>query len=127
MARARARAVAVTSLGYTEWLWFAAPPGPSRFLSRGEVLIQVIAAGVNFGDNSLAHGTFWEPPAPYLSGFEGAVPVYPCDVLIDTNEDSGQDTSDRVGVVCDVGRLLRPTPLNGEQRPGQIGSQEGGA
>jgi NADPH2:quinone reductase len=42
-------------------------PGP------GEVLIQVAAAGVNFGDVSQAHGTFLGgPQPPYLAGFEAA-------------------------------------------------------
>jgi NADPH2:quinone reductase len=42
-------------------------PGP------GEVLIRVIAAGVNFGDISQAHGTFLGgPQPPYLAGFEAA-------------------------------------------------------
>ena len=64
-------------------------PGP------GEVLVRVAAAGVNFGDITQAHGTFLGgPQPPYLAGFEAAFPVNPCDVLIDTNEDSGQDTSD---------------------------------
>jgi NADPH:quinone reductase len=42
-------------------------PGPD------EVLIRVIAAGVNFGDISQAHGTFLGgPQPPYLAGFEAA-------------------------------------------------------
>src|ERR1700691_3607311 len=42
-------------------------PGP------GEVLIRVIAAGVNFGDISQARGTFLGGPRPpYLAGFEAA-------------------------------------------------------
>lgn len=42
-------------------------PGP------GEVLIRVTAAGVNFGDISQAHGTFFGGPRPpYLAGFEVA-------------------------------------------------------
>jgi NADPH2:quinone reductase len=40
---------------------------------RGEVLIRVTAAGVNFVDISRAHGTFLGgPQPPYLAGFEGA-------------------------------------------------------
>ncbi|CCH19112.1 Putative NADPH:quinone reductase [Micromonospora lupini str. Lupac 08] len=42
-------------------------PGP------GEVLIRVLAAGVNFVDISQAHGTFaGGPQPPYLAGIEGA-------------------------------------------------------
>jgi NADPH2:quinone reductase len=42
-------------------------PGP------GEVLVRVIAAGVNFGDILQAHGTFLGgPQPPYLAGFEAA-------------------------------------------------------
>jgi NADPH2:quinone reductase len=42
-------------------------PGP------GELLIRVIAAGVNFGDISQARGTFLGGPRPpYLAGFEAA-------------------------------------------------------
>ncbi|MGH3174907.1 MAG: alcohol dehydrogenase catalytic domain-containing protein, partial [Streptosporangiaceae bacterium] len=42
-------------------------PGP------GDVLIQVTAAGVNFGDISQAHGAFLGgPQPPYLAGFEAA-------------------------------------------------------
>ncbi|WP_133853176.1 zinc-binding dehydrogenase [Labedaea rhizosphaerae] len=38
---------------------------------RGEVLIRVTAAGVNFADLSKAHGTFFHgPQPPYLAGFE---------------------------------------------------------
>ncbi len=40
---------------------------------RGEVLIRVTAAGVNFADVSKAHGTFaGGPRPPYLAGFEAA-------------------------------------------------------
>ncbi|GAA2865314.1 zinc-binding dehydrogenase [Pseudonocardia halophobica] len=40
---------------------------------RGEVLIRVAAAGVNFADISRAYGTFLGGPRPpYLAGFEGA-------------------------------------------------------
>jgi NADPH2:quinone reductase len=40
---------------------------------RGDVLIRVTAAGVNFGDISQAHGTFLGgPQPPYLAGFEAA-------------------------------------------------------
>lgn len=40
---------------------------------RGEVLVRVIAAGVNFADVSKAHGTFKDGPRPpYLAGFEAA-------------------------------------------------------
>jgi NADPH2:quinone reductase len=46
-------------------------PVPSP--GRGEVLIRVRAAGVNFADVSKAHGTFGNGPrAPYPAGFEGA-------------------------------------------------------
>ena len=42
-------------------------------LGRGEVLIRVTAAGVNFADISRAHGTFLGgPQPPYLAGFEAA-------------------------------------------------------
>ncbi|MCD0485914.1 zinc-binding dehydrogenase [Streptacidiphilus sp. ASG 303] len=44
-------------------------PGPGR----GEVLIRVAAAGVNFADVSKAYGTFGDGPRPpYLAGFEAA-------------------------------------------------------
>lgn len=40
---------------------------------RGEVLIRVTAAGVNFADVSKARGTFLDgPQPPYLAGFEAA-------------------------------------------------------
>ncbi len=40
---------------------------------RGEVLIRVAAAGINFADISKAHGTFLGGPRPpYLAGFEAA-------------------------------------------------------
>lgn len=40
---------------------------------RGEVLIRVAAAGVNYADISRAHGTFLGGPRPpYLAGFEAA-------------------------------------------------------
>jgi NADPH2:quinone reductase len=46
-------------------------PVPSP--GRGEVLIRVAAAGVNFADLSQAHGTFLGGPrSPYLAGFEAA-------------------------------------------------------
>ncbi|MFJ9895382.1 NADPH:quinone oxidoreductase family protein [Streptomyces sp. NPDC091280] len=46
-------------------------PVPSP--DRGEVLIRVAAAGVNFADLSKAHGTFGDgPQPPYLAGFEAA-------------------------------------------------------
>jgi NADPH2:quinone reductase len=39
----------------------------------GEVLVRVIAAGLNFGDVSQAHGTFLGGPRPpYVAGFEAA-------------------------------------------------------
>jgi len=39
--------------------------------SRGEVLIRVAAAGVNFADVSMAYGTFGNgPQPPFLAGFE---------------------------------------------------------
>jgi NADPH2:quinone reductase len=46
-------------------------PVPSP--GKGEVLIRVTAAGVNFADISKAHGTFLAGPRPpYLAGFEAA-------------------------------------------------------
>lgn len=46
-------------------------PVPSP--GRGEVLVRVAAAGVNFADLSQAHGTFRDGPrAPYVAGFEAA-------------------------------------------------------
>jgi NADPH2:quinone reductase len=40
---------------------------------RGEVLIRVVAAGINFADISRAYGTFrGGPNPPYLAGFEAA-------------------------------------------------------
>src|SRR5260370_15661059 len=46
---------------------------PVPVTGRGEVLIRVTAAGVNFGDISQAHGAFpGGPQPPYLAGFEAA-------------------------------------------------------
>lgn len=46
-------------------------PVPSP--GRGEILIRVAAAGVNFADISQAYGTFGSgPQPPYLAGFEAA-------------------------------------------------------
>jgi NADPH:quinone reductase len=46
-------------------------PVPSP--GQGEVLIRVVAAGVNFADISRAYGTFGDGPRPpYLAGFEAA-------------------------------------------------------
>lgn len=46
-------------------------PVPSP--GRGEVLVRVAAAGVNFADLSKAHGTFrGGPQPPYVAGFEAA-------------------------------------------------------
>ena len=44
--------------------------GPVPSPGRGEVLIRVAAAGVNFADLSKAYGTFLGGPRPpYLAGF----------------------------------------------------------
>ena len=49
----------------------AAAPVPSP--GPGEVLIRVVAAGVNYGDIAQAHGAFLGGPRPpYLAGFEAA-------------------------------------------------------
>ncbi|MFI6582644.1 alcohol dehydrogenase catalytic domain-containing protein [Embleya sp. NPDC050493] len=48
-------------------------PVPGRGRARGEVLLRVAAAGVDFADVSKAHGTFrGGPQAPYPAGFEAA-------------------------------------------------------
>jgi NADPH2:quinone reductase len=66
------RALQQTSLkgpGDTRLITDAPVPRPGR----GEVLIRVTAAGVNFADISKACGTFLDgPQPPYLAGFEAA-------------------------------------------------------
>jgi NADPH2:quinone reductase len=66
------RALQQTSLkgpGDTRLITDAPVPRPGR----GEVLIRVTAAGVNFADISKACGTFLDGPRPpYLAGFEAA-------------------------------------------------------
>jgi len=66
------RALQQTSLnGPQDMHLIADAPVPSP--GPGEVLIRVIAAGVNFADLSKAHGTFLNGPRPpYLAGFEAA-------------------------------------------------------
>jgi NADPH2:quinone reductase len=66
------RALQQTSLdGPQDMRLITDAPVPSP--GRGEVLIRVIAAGVNFADLSKAHGTFGNGPRPpYLAGFEAA-------------------------------------------------------
>lgn len=61
-----------TSLnGPRDMHWIRDAPVPSP--GRGEVLIRVAAAGVNFADISRAYGTFRNgPQPPYLAGFEAA-------------------------------------------------------
>ena len=66
------RALQQTSLnGPQDMCLITDAPVPSP--GRGEVLIRVTAAGVNFADISKAHGTFLDGPRPpYLAGFEAA-------------------------------------------------------
>jgi NADPH2:quinone reductase len=66
------RALQQTSLeGPQDMRLITDAPVPSP--GRGEVLIQVTAAGVNFADISKAYGTFsGGPRPPYLAGFEAA-------------------------------------------------------
>jgi NADPH2:quinone reductase len=66
------RALEQTSLkGPQDVRLITGAPVPSP--GRGEVLIRVAAAGVNFADISQALGTFLGgPQPPYLAGFEGA-------------------------------------------------------
>jgi len=66
------RALQQTSLnGPQDMRLITDAPVPSP--GRGEVLIRVTAAGVNFADISKAHGTFLDgPQPPYLAGFEAA-------------------------------------------------------
>jgi NADPH2:quinone reductase len=66
------RALQQTSLkGAQDMRLILDAPVPSP--GRGEVLIRVTAAGVNFADISRAHGTFLGgPQPPYLAGFEAA-------------------------------------------------------
>jgi NADPH2:quinone reductase len=66
------RALQQTSLtGPQDMRLITDAPVPSP--GRGEVLIRVAAAGVNFADISRAHGTFLGgPQPPYLAGFEAA-------------------------------------------------------
>ncbi|MEV3922782.1 zinc-binding dehydrogenase [Actinomadura coerulea] len=66
------RALQQTSLnGPRDMRLITDAPVPSP--GRGEVLIRVAAAGVNFADVSKAHGTFaGGPRPPYLAGFEAA-------------------------------------------------------
>jgi NADPH2:quinone reductase len=66
------RALQQTSLkGPQDTRLIADAPVPSP--GRGEVLIRVAAAGVNFADLSKSYGTFLGgPQPPYLAGFEAA-------------------------------------------------------
>lgn len=66
------RALEQTSLrGPQDMRLITDAPVPSP--GRGEVLIRVVAAGVNFVDVSRAYGTFrGGPQPPYLAGFEAA-------------------------------------------------------
>jgi NADPH2:quinone reductase len=66
------RALEQTSLkGPQDVRLIADAPVPS--VGRGEVLVRVAAAGVNFADISKAYGTFGGGPrAPYVAGFEAA-------------------------------------------------------
>ena len=66
------RALAQTSLeGPQDMRLITDAPVPSP--GPGEVLVRVIAAGVNFADVSKARGTFRNGPRPpYLAGFEAA-------------------------------------------------------
>ncbi|MGW4404648.1 zinc-binding dehydrogenase [Nonomuraea sp. NPDC004702] len=66
------RALQQTSLnGPQDMRLIVDAPVPSP--GRGEVLIRVTAAGVNFADISKAHGVFaGGPRPPYLAGFEAA-------------------------------------------------------
>jgi NADPH2:quinone reductase len=66
------RALRQTSLdGPRDMRLVADTPVPSP--GRGEVLIRVVAAGVNFADISKARGTFLGGPRPpYVAGFEAA-------------------------------------------------------
>jgi NADPH2:quinone reductase len=66
------RALQQTSLkGPQDMRLITDAPVPSP--GRGEVLIRVTAAGVNFADISKAYGIFRDGPAPpYLAGFEAA-------------------------------------------------------
>ncbi len=66
------RALQQTSLkGPQDMRLITDAPVPSP--GRGEILIRVTAAGVNFADISKAHGTFLDGPRPpYLAGFEAA-------------------------------------------------------
>jgi NADPH2:quinone reductase len=66
------RALQQTSLsGPQDMRLITGAPVPSP--GEGEVLIRVIAAGVNFADISKAHGAFlYGPRPPYLAGFEAA-------------------------------------------------------
>jgi NADPH2:quinone reductase len=46
---------------------------PVPIPGRGEVLVRVAAAGINFADIAKAHGTFLDGPRPpYVAGFEAA-------------------------------------------------------
>lgn len=66
------RALKQTSLKGPEDLRFILD-APVPVPRRGEVLIRVAAAGVNFADISRAYGTFRDgPEAPFLAGFEAA-------------------------------------------------------
>ena len=50
---------------------------------RGEILIRVAAAGINFADISKAHGVFGDGPRPpYLAGFEAAGEVVAVDEAV---------------------------------------------
>jgi NADPH:quinone reductase len=65
------RALQQTSFQGTKDLRLVNVPVPKP--RRGEVLVRVAAAGVNFADISRAQGTFHDgPKPPYLAGFEAA-------------------------------------------------------
>lgn len=65
------RALSQTSLDGPEALRLVEAPVPRP--GRGELLLRVAAAGVNFVDLSRARGTFRDgPPPPFIAGFEAA-------------------------------------------------------
>src|SRR5919197_4569606 len=76
------RALQQTSLnGPKDMRLITDAPVPSP--GRGEVLIRVTAAGVNYADISKAHGTFRHGPRPpYLAGFEAAGEVVAVDEVL---------------------------------------------
>lgn len=109
------RALQQTSLrGPRDMLLITDAPVPSP--GRGEVLVRVAAAGVNFADISKAYGTFLGgPQPPYLAGFEAAGEV------VATGAGVGEATGAGVGETADAGVEVGREPGTGVgEEPGPL-------